>query len=274
MAASKTPQGTIDHLRCVASKWMDSHAETVVWENMSFKTVAVSMSGIEGRTYGDVIHSVSKDREWVDCACFLALSCYFKVDTLILQSDADPLIVGCSLMGEVPLAMVTLAMVNDFHFWGLRAIREKLPTLRDDNGDVVNVPAVAPGRDNAVEGADDDMLDLHRLHAEVTQPVEQRMKDPDIARELALCEMLRGWKPFDAPDANAIQGIQNMNGIDPPRDCSQRLLLRQTVIEQLEYDAAHAATLPSVMQCNAAARYLLRQKQADEEGVAIASGLG
>ena len=261
LGASKTPQTSVDHLRCVASKWMDSNADTVVWEGMSFKTVAVSMSGIAGRTYGDAINSVSRDREWVDCACFLALSCYFAVDTLILQSGADPLIVGCSLMGEVPLAMVTLAMVNDFHFWGLRAIREKLPTLRDENGDVVNVPAVAPGRDNAVEGADDDMLDMRRYHEEVSQPGEQRMTDRHVAMEMALCEMLRGWKPFDAPDADAIQGIQLMSGIDPPKDCSHRLFLRQTVIKQLEYDTAHAATLPDFLRCNAAARYRLRQNR-------------
>ena len=147
---------------------MEHNADTLVWDGMPFKTLAVSMAGVRGRNYGDQIRVSSTDREWIDCSCLLALAYGFTVDDLVFQEGMDPAIVGCSGMGITSLALVQVAMVNDLHFWGLRAIRAEVPHVQPPNGDAIRIPEdVKRSTDLAKRSQEDpgsdDEIDLQAL---------------------------------------------------------------------------------------------------------------
>ena len=116
LAASRIATARCAHLRSMALHWMENHADDIVWDGMSFKDLAVMMAGRVGSsTYAEVIKSVATDKEWIDCSCLLALTCYFSVDVLIFQEGMDPRILRSSLMGTTPLGMLRMAMANDYH---------------------------------------------------------------------------------------------------------------------------------------------------------------
>ena len=264
-AASKRPNEKVDHLRSVARQWMETHAEDMVWDGMPFKDLAVMMAGRKGRassTYVEVIKSIATDKEWIDCSCLLALACHFVVDVLIFQEGMDPVIVGCSLMEKAPFGMLTMAMVNDHHFWGVRAVRVALPTTQPPNGDPIHIPQEIDRADRAQPaGGSDDELDLNQWHRDNVQPLIPHINAADVEKEFTMCDVLTSWTPFDEPNDRLIAALGNLTTVTAPRHEGQRLLLRQSMIEQLMYEKSHADTLPECMRHHAAARYRLRNNR-------------
>ena len=168
---------------------MDTHADDVVWDGMVFKDLAVMMAGwVEGSAYAEVIKSVATDKDWVDCSCLLALACEFSVDVLIFQEGMGPAIVGCSLMGITPFGMLTIAMVNDRHFWGLRSVRVAIPTKQPPQGDPIHMPKEIDRVERV--GSSDDEVDLNEWHRTTVEPLIPQLKDADVGKEFAMCEVL------------------------------------------------------------------------------------
>ena len=91
------------HVRRSACKWMNSNADTLVWENMRFKDVAVAMAGLPGRTFGDQCNVAARDGEWIDCSVLLALALVYSVDIVVYQQNQPHSMVGPSLMEKTHL---------------------------------------------------------------------------------------------------------------------------------------------------------------------------
>jgi hypothetical protein len=98
---------------------------------MAFKELAMSMSS-HRESYSDHIVRMATPGEWVDASVIHALAAMFCVDCLVWQTMMSPAIVGHSITANQtsePLAMISIAMVNDLHFWGVRPVR--VPLLID-----------------------------------------------------------------------------------------------------------------------------------------------
>ena len=98
----------IAHCRRSAGKWMQANAETTVWDDITFKSIAVAMAGRAGRTFGDQLKAATKDKEWIDCSVLLALACIFSDDVIIHQQGQEPSALGPSLMEKLHLLRCTL----------------------------------------------------------------------------------------------------------------------------------------------------------------------
>ena len=71
----------------------------------------------------------------MDCAVIYALCCVYKVDALVFQPGMEPTIVGPSLLetGSMSENMLSLALVNDHHFWAVTPIPVEAPLWPTDN---------------------------------------------------------------------------------------------------------------------------------------------
>ena len=161
------------------------------------------MAGVAGRTFADQVRCVSTDKEWIDCSCLLALACFFHVDVVIFQAGVEPAMLGTSMMGANPYAVLSLAMVNDVHFWGLRPIRVAVPHVQPPNGDMIRVPLVDRNRCPS----SDDEVDLHAWHQQVIEPARPQLADTTVEKEFDLCRCLMNWQPFAAPPSPLVDAI-------------------------------------------------------------------
>ena len=83
------------------------------------------------------------------------------------------------------------------------------------------------------------------------------MADGEVEQELRLCNALMSWDPFAPPSQELLAAMQDLKPSDSPSHLGMRCLLRQSVVDQLQYEHDHLATLPKRMLNNAAARYRL-----------------
>ena len=69
---------------------------------------------------------MGKDGAWIDTAFLHGLGCAYGADIMIFQASMEPAVVGMSLLddgddqggGGDPIA-IPVALVNDYHFWGV-----------------------------------------------------------------------------------------------------------------------------------------------------------
>ena len=77
----------------------------------------------------------------------------------------DAAMLGCSMLNIKPHATVPVAMVNDLHFWGLRASIADAPVpVQSQDADVIKLPR-PPRKRKAAAGAEPDGAD--ESHAEL-----------------------------------------------------------------------------------------------------------
>ena len=131
-----------------------------------------------------------------------------------------------------------------------------IPTKGLDSG-MTDVPAVDHSHDEADDDDGSNQVDMNKWVMETIEPARPRMADDQVMQELRLCQCLATWEPFAAPSSELLAVLGEMV---PQQDHIVRCMLRQTVVDQLQYEADHAATLPQRMMHNAAARYRLRAK--------------
>ena len=135
---STTTDSMVMHLRQEAHAWMSSNKDTPMWDGMSFGQVALAMHE-RGRslTYAQYLANVKQDNYWIDCAVIHALCCIYKVDALVFQPGMDPTIVGPSLVenGSMSENMLSLALVNDHHFWAVKPAPLEVLSEPPENGD-------------------------------------------------------------------------------------------------------------------------------------------
>jgi hypothetical protein len=242
----------IMHLRRSASTWMRANVGTIVWGDMSFKDIAVAMAGLPGRTFGDQCNVAAKDREWIDCSVLLALACVFSVDVVVHQQCQPPAMMGPSLMKKSPLARVHIAMINDAQFWGLCHLRIEVP-LEPPEPRIVDRPTADADDDEA------SLVDYRAWYLETQEVSRPRMAAGEAEQELRVCNASLAWDPFAPPSQELIAAMQDLRQSDNQSHLGMRCLLRQQVVEELQYEQDHLASLPKRMLSNAAARYRLRQ---------------
>ena len=131
---------------------MMTNADTPVWDDMTFKQLALHMSHERDITYAELCSLMETDKRWVDASVLHALGCVFRVDVALFQEGIDPVFVGHSLLQgtdvpsmQEPLDVVAMAMVNDFHFWGVRAApSDDCGDLSLEHGGDVRLPQDSP----------------------------------------------------------------------------------------------------------------------------------
>ena len=129
----------IKHLREVGTKWMQRNADTLMWEGMPFRKIALTMSSETG-SFGEHGARLAGDQVWIDASFLHALACHFRADACVWQEGMDQMIVGHSLAAgdSAALDLINIAMVNDLHFWGVQAAPDLSGAAPvDDNGDAM-----------------------------------------------------------------------------------------------------------------------------------------
>ena len=127
---------------------MQKMKDTTSWEGVAFKSFVLMMSS-EKEDFPSYRKRMGVNDCWVDASALHALGCRYRADVLIWQTNVDPPFVGHSFSGRAgePLAMISVVMVNDFHFWGVsdsiedtcplhdHDLPERPPTFILDDGD-------------------------------------------------------------------------------------------------------------------------------------------
>ena len=140
-AAARDTNTAIRLARDTAVDWMRTHADDLMWEGMTFKTLAMHMSHNRYSAYADWVEHMSINTTWIDASVLHAMGCAYGCDIAILQETVEPALLGPSIQpdfhGAEPV-LIAVAMVNDLHYWGLRD-QPKLPapTAPVDNGQLV-----------------------------------------------------------------------------------------------------------------------------------------
>ena len=178
------------------------------------------------------------------------------VDVVVYQQHQDPSMMGPSLMDKTPLSRVGIAMINDVHFWGLRHSHVDVP-LEPPQPQIVHRPIAA----DREESDDDSTNDLRAWYQETQESARPQMADTEVEEELRLCKCLQLWNPFARPSQELIIAMQELRRVDCQSRLGLRCLLRQAVVEQLQYEQDHLSTLPKRMLHNSAARYRLRRSK-------------
>ena len=122
LATFRPLQSKLDHLRLIAVTWLRTHADTILWEDMTVKTLVQNSMCDETASFGDYLAKMAQRHYWVDIAMLHALGVIFKVDVIIFQQGSDISFVGLSLQGlasSASVPLVPVALHNDRHYWGL-----------------------------------------------------------------------------------------------------------------------------------------------------------
>jgi hypothetical protein len=213
----------LQHVRLCAVEWAVAHKKQLLWDDF---TIADLVRGVSGLPFGEWSTRMQQPREWVDLAFLQALSCYLKIDILIMQPDSDITLIGASLLGIETPSLITIALVNNVHFWGTRPI-----TTLQGSGDTdeVVVPLCCLH--------DDDEVFSHSVSS-----IPAFISDQRVSSELALCDVLMKWAPFAQPgDAllTALQGLaQESQASSTEGGLVCRALTRRGVIRQLSEEIA------------------------------------
>ena len=131
----KTAAAAVAHLRLVAASEMHKRRDEEMWEGMTYQQLAVAMTSTN--SYGDYIRDVvNNNGQWLDAFFLHVVAVHYKLDVAIWQRHGLSL-VGLSLVGghqDPPL--MSIAMENDRHFWGVIALElSVVPYV--DKGDLV-----------------------------------------------------------------------------------------------------------------------------------------
>ena len=254
-------------VRKMGVDWMRKCGDMVVWDGMTFKTLALSMAQEPDVTYGLHCATMETDKEWVDASLMHALGCVFRVDVALWQEVGDLTVVGHSLarpaegaVSTEALDMIAIAVVNDLHYWGVIPVpAEDCGDLSVDHGGDIRLPREVGIRkgsknidDNAGSG-DEGALTVDLPPTSVTF-LPNTMSDADVAKELNFCQVLMLWSPWEAPTENLEKAMAAVAGKSDSAHC----MLRAQVIEDLALEAAAGDALTDVAKYHRGARYRLK----------------
>ncbi len=130
--------------------------DSIVWDGMSFNTLAMAMSSHQDTTFGAYVDRLARNGEWLDASALHALACSFKADLMVWQPAVEPALLGHSCVaGASPsTVMLHVALVNDLHFWGVRLLADQ---QNFNEGEFMRRPNVADQRAGPVADSDDDL---------------------------------------------------------------------------------------------------------------------
>lgn len=250
-AARKTGTAEVCRvLREAAISWMRANRNTPVWDGMPFAMLAVAMATFSGG-FDAYLEHMSGNGVWVDAAVLHALACEFRVDVAVWQCDQDPSFVGISMSGDgrgpardVPI--LTIAMVNDLHYWGCEPMPDPPAEPRDtSDGDVFRnwaaASAAASSSDSGKRPSSEDPTHHGDAHEEPEIEMDSLFPEipaQEVEAELALCQCLREWEPWQSPTEELTKAVQALSAVTTQASTSSRLLLRSQVMADLAYEEA------------------------------------
>ena len=245
----------IKHLREVGVKWMTDHVIVPVWDGMLFRDLACAMSHLR-EPYDLHLRRMACDKQWVDASVIHALACVFRVDIAIWQDPSEPTMVGYSMLSQgTSFGLVTIALKNDLHFWGV-VVADTSNIKKSDRlieiEDWVALPRAITERSNVTD-ADDD-ADNEMSVAASLDIAPARLNTEEVDSELQLCKCLATWVPWSAPTDDVNMSLAAIRSPTTARRC----MVREQVVADMIWEAAHADVLPTRMRYHAASRYRLQ----------------
>ena len=270
VSLQKNVPALLTHLRGLATKWMVDHGDLDLWDGMTYSAMALHMSSVSGESYSEYVKRMSVDKTWADVSLIHALACVFDVDVSIWQAQQEPALVGASLHEDGSRCLLAIALVNDYHFWGVIKSNEEA-LVATDNGDWLN-PALLSGvsadrhrkaghGDDDGEGPEQGVFEMPMLGSS-----QQCMSEAEITAELALCQCLREWNPWSEPSETLVAAVRDLSSVSRNMSDGKSCVLRSQVVADLAWEEVHATTLPERMKYHAAARYRLRGNRVMPQG--------
>ena len=183
----------------------------------------------------------------------------------------EPVLAGPTLNGNVEAEgrldgpVIPLALVNDYHYWGVLSSKE--PDIEPvDKGEVFVLGTVVSSpqkrRSIAQEEKGDDQ-DPRAMFYNMEDPDED-LPEGELAMELALCQCLRTWIPWATPSKDMLEAMQNLADAKAI-SCAKarvgvvdRAFTRAEAIAALEYEDAHFQLLPEMLKYQHGARRALQ----------------
>ena len=220
------------YVRGVGIDWMRKNGEGEMWDSMTFRELALQMSGTPSQSYGEYLNALSTDREWVDASMLHALCCHYKVDGLLVQPGMDPTLLGPSLRESSDIVgTVVLALVNDHHFWGTTPVEPEkaLGDMTTEKGDWTKLPHIAFRKGGEASHEARSLV----LPASSVAYNPRRMLEEEIEAELAFCQTLTLWRPWETPSSDMLAALSRVAGNADAVRCE----LRAQVIEELAFEA-------------------------------------
>lgn len=214
-----TPDARFALMRKHACDWVDTNAAKQLWEDFSIGDLA---RVITNKSLKDYLSDMRRAGTWVD-TCFLhCLACSVAVDVLVYQQHGCLTLLGLSLMGETTGAeLVPVALVNEQHFWALKPLGAPPCSI---------VPKEKCLGDEDCEDA--TSLDME---ANVTGGLT-------AGTELALCEVLGRWKPFEVPSMEVIEAAGRAAAANNPvRSPAIGTLLTARAFAILQLEREHSS---------------------------------
>jgi len=219
-------------------------------------TVAKLCEIVSGKGFRQYLDFMGRDGNWIDTAFLHSLGCAYGVDVVIFQEGVEPAFVGVSLQGMDDCRQgdggnsiaVPVALVNDYHFWGLAVAPDDSQGASPvDKGELQALVAglgTYPGP--AVEEVGEDDGAWVHTHA-------QPRTTSDITVEFCLCQALTRWDPFSSPSEEVLEA---MNGVQQgragravrPEDTPTKCLQRSAAITALAYEEHAAKHLPEMLR--------------------------
>ena len=68
--------------------------DSIVWEGMSFNTLAMAMSSHQDTTFGAYVDRLARNGEWHAASALHALACSVKADLTVRQPAVEPALLG------------------------------------------------------------------------------------------------------------------------------------------------------------------------------------
>ena len=162
-----------------------------------------------------------------DTALLHGMGNAYGIDVLIFQVGTDPACVGtCLHLEDGSRVVVPVALVNDYHFWGLLSDHVEEDIAHVDKGDIVtcgishNQHGCVPGQvhnehhnRHSKDGKNDMGEDPAGIFLEASPHLDNNMVLPGcVEKELALCQVLSTWCPWATPSNQLLQAMAQLQG--------------------------------------------------------------
>ena len=289
----------VEAAREEAVNWLSRNRRSKLWGDLDVSAFCLAVSG--HLSFDDDLKHMALNATWVDTGFLLGAACAFEVDVCIFQMGGDPVLLGLStlLSAEAPTAageagMVPIALVNDFHFWGVVELDvDEQPVV--DKGDPLRPDAWDGGRarkkrklgeSNDASAGENPLPTFGENLAMVayaapcsngpgaTRPSEAERATERVNMELALGSALARWDPWADVSEEILMAMEAVSHYQAPANSEPVCIImaRARACQALAYEETHAATMPEALKYQRAARlHLLSPRVAARQALSTRS---
>ena len=110
----------VTQARAAAVEWVGENPRTKVWDGMILSMLCRAVAGEDHQQY---VQRMRRNGEWADTVFLHALGNVYGANVVVFQAGTDPALLGPCLHEDLGSTgahlMVPVALVNDYHFWGV-----------------------------------------------------------------------------------------------------------------------------------------------------------